>query len=37
MKVFEEQADNAEARDLYWKPLPFMARDHEAHFSQRFS
>jgi hypothetical protein len=35
MNGLEEQADNAQARDLYWKLQAFMARDHQAHIRQR--
>jgi len=40
MNGLEEQADNAKAGDLFWKPrplleAPFMARDHPALECQR--
>jgi hypothetical protein len=34
MNNLEEQADNAKARELFWKPQG-MARRHQAHHSER--
>jgi hypothetical protein len=35
MNGLEEQADNAKASELFWKPFSLMARHHQAHIRQR--